>query len=111
MFLLFDKTNNYTIELIERYPCNDINELFKRKGYYIRYYQGITLNKYIAGRTVKEYEIEEKDKIKERSRLKYNNTNKVLCSVCSIYLRKDCFIKHTKSNRHRINLEFNQEEK
>ena len=40
---------NFYIELIEIYPCNDVYELRAREGYYIR--EIGTLNMLIAGRT------------------------------------------------------------
>ena len=44
---------NFYIELIENYPCNDVYELRAREGHVIR--QIGTLNKRIAGRTYKEW--------------------------------------------------------
>ena len=43
---------NFYIELIENYPCNDGYELRAREGYYIR--EIGTLNKNVAGRTPRE---------------------------------------------------------
>ena len=43
---------NFYIELIENYPCNDVYELRAREGYYIR--EIGTLNKNVAGRTPRE---------------------------------------------------------
>ena len=42
---------NFYIELIENYPCNDVYELRAREGYHIR--EIGTLNKIIAGRSQK----------------------------------------------------------
>ena len=44
--------DNFYIELIENYPCNDIYELRAREGYYIR--EIGTLNTNVAGRTHRE---------------------------------------------------------
>ena len=43
---------NFYIELIENYPCNDIYELRAREGYYIR--EIGTLSTKVAGRTNRE---------------------------------------------------------
>jgi len=43
---------NFYIELIENFPCNDVYELRAREGYYIR--EIGTLNKNVAGRTHRE---------------------------------------------------------
>ena len=65
-FLLFEKygIDNCKIELIESYPCEDINQLTAREGYYIRNTKGC-VNKYIMGRTTEEYYEDNKEKIKE----------------------------------------------
>jgi hypothetical protein len=54
------------IELIENYPCNSREELCKREGELIREFKNNIVNKCIAGRTEKEYKIDNKDKIKEQ---------------------------------------------
>ena len=55
--------DNFYIELIENFPCNDIYELRAREGHFIR--EIATLNKLIAGRTKKEYDEEHKEQIKQ----------------------------------------------
>ena len=47
------------IELIELYPCNSRTELNKREGYFIRSLDCV--NRYIAGRTKKEYQADNKE--------------------------------------------------
>ena len=44
--------DNFYIELIENYPCNDVYELRAREGYYIR--EIGTLNTKVAGRSQRE---------------------------------------------------------
>ena len=44
---------NFYIELLEEYPCEHVEQLHQREGYYIRKFG--TLNKTIAGRTRQEY--------------------------------------------------------
>ena len=55
--------SDWFIELYENYPCNKLEELTRREGKIIR--EIGTLNKNIAGRTDKEYYIDNADKIKE----------------------------------------------
>ena len=43
---------NFYIELIENYPCNGVDELRAREGYYIR--EIGTLNTNVAGRAPRE---------------------------------------------------------
>lgn len=67
------KNNNYSISLLENFPCNSKIELFKKEGEYIL--KEKCLNKRIMGRSHKEYTEQNKDKIKELQK-KYQETNK-----------------------------------
>ena len=49
-------SDNFFIELIEEHPCDNIEQLHKREGHYIRLIG--TLNRKISGRTHKDYQIE-----------------------------------------------------
>ena len=64
-FLLYEKVNNdwdnWFIELYENCPCNTVEQLLKREGEVIRAIS--TLNKNIAGRTIKEYHQDNYEKI------------------------------------------------
>jgi len=60
--LIVENIEDWYIELHELYPCNYKTELKRREGEVIR--EIGTLNKNIAGRTKKEYNIENADKIK-----------------------------------------------
>ena len=71
---------NYKIYLVELYPCGSIDELHQREGFYHR--NNVCVNKNMAGRTIKQYqfdnvekikayETENNDKIGERKRLYY----------------------------------------
>ena len=80
-----DKTNSskfilecedYKIELIENYPCNNREQLMKKEGEYIK--NNDCVNKVISGRTDKEYYEDNKDKINERNKqYKINNKDKL----------------------------------
>ena len=52
------------IELIEEYPCENLEQLNRKEGEHIR--QIGTLNKMVAGRTKKEYRANNKEKIAEK---------------------------------------------
>jgi len=67
--LLFEASNNVKIELIEKYPCNDRMELNKREGEIIRLNNCV--NKYIAGRTKKEYHQDYQEEINQRHKKHY----------------------------------------
>jgi hypothetical protein len=54
---------DYKIELVEEYPCNNQQQLAKQEGEYIKANECI--NRCIAGRTEKEYNIDNADKIKQ----------------------------------------------
>ena len=56
--------DNFYIELIEIYTCNNTDELKAREGYYIR--ERSTLNMAIAGRSDEQYYKDNKDRVKDR---------------------------------------------
>ena len=64
-FLLFDEfgVENCKIELIENYPCNSKEELSAREGHHQK--ENDCVNKYIAGRSVKQFHEDNKEYLKE----------------------------------------------
>ena len=74
-FKMFDEygKESCNITLIENYPCDNNKELGLREAYYIR--NNNCYNKYIPGRTIKEYYEENKEKINEQHE-QYNEVNK-----------------------------------
>jgi len=64
---------DYEIVLLELYPCNSKDELHMRERHYIETLDCV--NRFIPGRTVKEYRLNNKDKTKEYS-TKYVLENK-----------------------------------
>jgi hypothetical protein len=54
---------DYKIELVEEYPCNNKQQLEKKEGEYIK--NNECVNKCVAGRTRKEYRLDNIDKYKE----------------------------------------------
>jgi len=107
--------SNWYIELYEYYPCNNKTELEKREGEVTR--EIGTLNKYIAGRTDKEWREDNADIIKEREKnyreinadkikeykKNYREINadkikeKVCCDICGSLLSKECLTRHQKT--------------
>ena len=62
-YIVSDDWSEWYIELYEKYPCNDRAELCKKEGEVIR--EIATINKRIAGRTIKEWREDNAEKIKE----------------------------------------------
>lgn len=64
---------DYKIELVEEYPCNNKQQLLKKEGEYIK--NNICINKRVAGRTKKEYHKDNKKIIDERNKI-YDKENR-----------------------------------
>jgi len=67
------ENNNFEIILVEDYPCDNRKELELREGFYIR--NNDCVNKQITGRTQKQYDDDNKEKIKLRKK-QYSIDNK-----------------------------------
>ena len=122
------ENNDWTdwyIELYENCPCNNRKELNRREGEVIR--EIGTINKCIAGRTIKEYyednpeylkkyykdnadKIKEKvktyykdnaDKINEKNKKYYKDKikEKVCCNICGAFSLKSNLERHQKSKK------------
>lgn len=63
--LLFERYKDVKIELVENFPCGSKKELTAREGHHQRLNKDILVNNNIAGRTIKEYYIDNADKFKE----------------------------------------------
>jgi hypothetical protein len=70
-FNIFDQCSDYRIELVESFACNNRNELTAREGFYIR--NNECVNKYVAGRTKKEYYQDNRDKKIEHANKYYHD--------------------------------------
>jgi len=76
--------DDWYIELYENCPCENKEQLNKREGEVIR--EISTINKYIAGRTKKEYYEDNKGKIVEQRKKKYEaNKDKIKESSKQFY--------------------------
>jgi len=102
---------NFYIELIEAYPCENNEELRKREGHYIREFG--TLNKRIAGRTpqeyAREYHRDNLEKVLARKR-EYREANRDIISErakatytcpCGSTCRSADRAKHERTKKHR----------
>jgi len=67
------ENNNYEIQLIENYQCNNKKELLERERFYI--IEDNCINKYIPTRTNKEYREDNKEYYKKYNK-EYQNKNK-----------------------------------
>ena len=93
--------DKFYIELVEKYPCQSNEELHKKEGEWIR--QIGTLNSCIAGRTHKEYRVEDPEHYKQKDK-KYREKHHdhlyeyLDCPYCGCkYLRKHKS-RHQKTN-------------
>ena len=115
------KQNNYEIVLVENYPCNSKKELRLRERFYIE--NNECVNKFIPGRTPKEYYEDNHERIlnqikqyqhNNRKRIieykkEYYKTNreiileqnkkKVICEICGFEGSKCNLNRHQKSKK------------
>ena len=113
-------TEHFYIELVEKYPCNDKEELDRKEGEYIRNLKP-AMNQFIPGRSraiyyhenierFKQYYQDNKDKIKEYNKQyskQYYEQNKekinqqlVECE-CGCVILKNHFAKHKQTKKHK----------
>ena len=79
--------DKFYIELLEEYPCENVEQLRKREGELIRQYKP-TLNKQIAGRTRNEWIEENKDNIKSQVHGYYLNNKERIKEMTDQYKEK-----------------------
>ena len=85
------------IILIEDYPCNSRKELEIEEGKYHRGNECI--NKYVAGRTDKEYYIDNKAKINEQSKIYRENNKDKISEQNRVQYDCECGGKYTYSHK------------
>jgi len=122
--IIFD-CKNPSIELIENFPCKNLEELNKREGEIIRKYLeiGLSVNKQIAGRSHVQYNEEmreyinerqriynkkNKEKISEKKKIKYEKNKKIInrkitCECGSVCMARG-LNRHLKTEKHKNNL-------
>jgi len=96
------KTDNYRIELLEKFPCDSKDELTAREGYYIR--QMVCVNKHIAGRTKKEWHQDNKNELNQKYKQYYQDNKEQLkkrheCECGGKYTHKNKSA-HLKTKKH-----------
>lgn len=94
---VFDIFDDYSVDdcmilLIERFRCKTVIELRKREGYWIRQYPKC-VNKYIAGRTKKEW-IQDTNYIEDYGKIKFE-------CLCESKIRRNEKSKHFKTEKHK----------
>lgn len=109
-FLILE-CEDYKIELIEDYPCNNKEQLHKKEGEYIK--NNECVNMVVAGRGNKEYYQDNIDKIKEKkintSKIYYENNKEEIKQKSLKYHYdnidkiKECKKKYRDDNRDEIN--------
>jgi hypothetical protein len=100
--------DNCKIELIEECPCENKIQLFKKEGEYIQ--NNECVNKVIPGRTMKEWQESNKDKIAEYNK-EYFQTNKDKFAEHNkeyFQANKDKIKKYYQTNKDKI-VEYNKE--
>lgn len=96
------KHDHVDIILIEMYSCNSKEKLHARERYWIEKLNSV--NKIIPGRTITEYRVDNKDKLREYQK-KYDkkwyeaNNEKIQCG-CGSNIRKSGIAKHYKTKKH-----------
>jgi hypothetical protein len=75
--------SGWYIELYEMYPCNNKRELCRREGQVIR--EIGTINKNIAGRTIKEWREDNKEKVLQNAKEYYNDNKETIAQKAKEY--------------------------
>jgi hypothetical protein len=101
----------FYIELIEEYPCENVEQLEAREGYFIREFNSFKngYNGQIQGRSNKMYYEEHWEECNKRNK-KYREENKnklyekakekVECDVCGVVVSRTHLSRHKKSQFH-----------
>lgn len=78
---------NFYIELIEECPCDNLKQLRKREGHFIR--EICTLNKIVAGRSDKEYREDNTDRLRELRQIWENDNAESLKEKSKEYYQQN----------------------
>jgi len=95
------------IELLEEYPCENKIQLNKKEGEVIRNTPNC-VNRFIAGRTKKEWEEDNKDKMSKYREENKNKINEKIDCVCGGRYTHTNKSQHLKTRRHQLYLEKQQ---
>jgi len=78
---------NYEMVLIESYPCESKDQLHQRERFHIQSMECV--NKYIPGRTDKEYRHDNKAEISEKQKIYYQNNKAEISEKTKIYYQNN----------------------
>jgi hypothetical protein len=92
--------NNYYIELLETYPCNNEFELNRKEGEYQRAIECINRN--IAGRTKQQYYQDNKEHHNNRSKEHYNENKEYYSNLSKQYHKNNKEYLNEKSRRYHV---------
>lgn len=80
------------IELYENHPCNNKEELHKKEGEIIREFLNNdsfnVINRYIAGRTIKEWHIDNKEYVQMKKKEYYENNKEIKKEYDKVYRKE-----------------------
>ena len=104
------KYDDAKIILIEKYPCNDVDELRAREGYWQKELWDECVNRKQEGRTIKQYYQDNADKYKEYwKQYKKDNADKLKeyqkqyasqkakCDICNKEMTRGSLTRHKKN--------------
>lgn len=106
---------NFSIELIENFPCSQQSELLRREGYFIRHFNSIEkgYNTLLSGRTVQEYKKDNRELILERDRLHsreyYNKNIDIIKEKSKLYYARPEVKKRCQEYNKQYNIEHKEE--
>tara|TARA_R110000765_G_scaffold257224_1_gene357514 strand:- start:10 stop:492 length:483 start_codon:yes stop_codon:yes gene_type:complete len=93
------KYGNYSVCLVELFPCNSVDELNQRERHYIETLDCV--NKCIPGRTKQEYTEDNKEKIIASKRQYYKDNKEKITKRALQSINCECGITYTFSNKSR----------
>jgi hypothetical protein len=99
-FIILEHDDNY-IELLETFKCESKYELEKREGELIRLHRDNCINRYIVGRTSKEYYEDNRDNVLERVKKYYEDNHDDKLEYANEY-RKNNRVKISKQHKTKI---------
>ena len=90
----------FYIELLEKHPCNDKEELDRKEGEYIRSLNPV-MNQMIPGRGPKERYVDNKETIKERMREHAKITKEMVTCECGCLISNKGLNRHIATKKHK----------
>jgi hypothetical protein len=76
--------SNWSMVEIEKYPCEDVLDAFKRERYWIETLKA-TLNSNLPSHNQKEWQTDNKAKIKETKKLYCEKNKEIIAEKCKVY--------------------------